>query len=147
MCTNYTSQSFRLNSVVLSDISKFSTVIEQLSVSSRRPQPLGALRRLPHLASRSYATGQREVGADFFDLHSAAMALSCDNKHCAVCTAIVGVSLNHVINKREYRPHRVCRDNKDVCNVSNGVQDQYVQCLTSIRYELMCTCLVLRLIR
>ena len=37
--TNYTSQSFRLNSVVLSDISKFSTVIKQqlLSVGSRRP--------------------------------------------------------------------------------------------------------------
>jgi len=42
--------------IVLSDISKFSTVIEQQSVGSRRPQPLGALRRLPHLASRSYAT-------------------------------------------------------------------------------------------
>ena len=58
MYTNYTSQSFHLNSVVLSDISKFSTVTEQqlLSVGSRRPQPLGALRRLPHLAYCSYAT-------------------------------------------------------------------------------------------
>ena len=39
-------------------MSKFSTVIEQqlLSVGSTRPQPLGALRRLPHLAYRSYAT-------------------------------------------------------------------------------------------
>ena len=38
------------------------TVIEQqllLHVSSRRPQLLGALRRLPHLASRSYATGRK----------------------------------------------------------------------------------------
>ena len=62
MCTNYTSQSFRLNSVVLSNISKFSRptvnwatviIVHQLKAP---PQPLGALRRLPHLASRSYAT-------------------------------------------------------------------------------------------
>ena len=49
----------------INDISKFSTVIEQQCPSAQGAlQPLSALRRLPHLAYRSYATAAKPVRYD-----------------------------------------------------------------------------------